>query len=1257
MDQNQQIGADELLARMADEIRDADRVSIIARSVPALVADLSPFDRYACAAVIGGLMTDPAYHANHIRLEALNHLALSHAHGTLTPSVNDFNRWLNDQLGGAPIARFEDPVEDVFITNIATQNGNRGIFTGIWETPDFWVQQVLDVLSRAPALPQFNRIRAEIDAVLKLSEAVAQRAGLSRYITSDSEPWGRIELGDTRRLQELAGRVTFSHAELDRLNIPVGDLQPFFLQSEDVLGINGQHIGESTAQVRPLLRHGNDVLLHMPTGIATAVRMHALQALSTTNSLKRVSAELARQQFDQVFNRMLRFAQQGPQEMLSASSIDPKRMSDGAVQFDTGRYVHLVLLHDDCEEVLREGITSFKEPPQKFLEKFNTYLYAVATQFSAKPDYISGITVIVTGGLGRGFRLLHPHLPDHWHFTVWSLADLVGLAWLEEEWLLKLWKLMDHVEKVKAAGLRVESTVGDSNLYGAWRAQDYRLVPREYPLSAGGSIEVAPGHVVVFRRAARQSFDMHAAYRPDEQRWIAVQKTVARAFFRELEALPMYASIEDAEATRLRGVIETSQRSWWLDCTPRLEDNDARHLQYLIWDAMMNWLARLAPILESRLTLPPKNPIIALDVTEVPASMNGTTIGDQGNATELSVNEDIIRIRLLPKLITLLRQPENVGESAVLKAIVEGVATWADSHPAGFESSEVIAELTHSSDARFIHLFPAQDIRDQLLAGESTHPRYVQMSDVHISELGWGPRVRGSVNEQFLTIDGKERCIKFLNRAADLLWDDIRQQLEQLNRRSVVEACLRNHEYLAADRSLWRRTSRALAAVYADRSDVLRAFREQEGRVSRATLACRIVAEMALSTSLVQGGMQVGNGELDALCGTVLALIGAAYDSDAIHGELVEPRIGVWPNGEVGLPVAFVESIIEPYQSGYFANRFEEHAKDYLKLYSERRQGKPVEEVVEPEFIAAFEAEYGLPLQSLVYTADALEDYAAKAHELVVATTVAKLKETISAAGLTPDHVNSFVQNFTSQPRQSWDTTPAGFSPKDWYPWRFGRKLSLLARPVLFLGTDDDSAALYAPGLVHDGSALLVGNAHLGRFETEYFSSPEMRSWIGSVNDRAGHQFNDRVAARLQALGIAARSSVQMTEFGASRDFADLGDIDVLAWDSASGTVYSVECKNLHFARTAGEIADQLNRFRGEAGDELAKHLRRSDWLRSHTGTVARVTGLAANSITIRPMLVTNTIVPMQFKSGLPIASEDIVPFGNLTAAFTSSTY
>jgi hypothetical protein len=202
-----------------------------------------------------------------------------------------------------------------------------------------------------------------------------------------------------------------------------------------------------------------------------------------------------------------------------------------------------------------------------------------------------------------------------------------------------------------------------------------------------------------------------------------------------------------------------------------------------------------------------------------------------------------------------------------------------------------------------------------------------------------------------------------------------------------------------------------------------------------------------------------------------------------------------------------------------------------------------------------------------------------------------------------------------------------------------------MARPIVRTGSGERDALLYAPGLVHDAFANLVVGSSVGAFDAEYFSSSEMRAWIGAINNKKGHEFNEQVAEEFRKLNFKSRASIQMTEFNVPAAMGDLGDIDVLVWSDATGLVYVTECKNLRFAMTVGEIVDQLTRFRGEANDELHKHMRRCEWLNHNLDRLAQIIGYHG-SLRIEPLMVSNTIVPMQFAQNLPLSPENIVAIG-----------
>jgi len=117
-----------------------------------------------------------------------------------------------------------------------------------------------------------------------------------------------------------------------------------------------------------------------------------------------------------------------------------------------------------------------------------------------------------------------------------------------------------------------------------------------------------------------------------------------------------------------------------------------------------------------------------------------------------------------------------------------------------------------------------------------------------------------------------------------------------------------------------------------------------------------------------------------------------------------------------------------------------------------------------------------------------------------------------------------------------------------------------------------------------------------------------------------------------------------MTELGAS---SELGDIDVLAWKTGCELLL-IECKRLQLARTVAEIAEICRRFRGEAKDELDKHVRRGEWVTRHLASLERIVGFTPARNRVDSWLITNTHVPMMYLTGLPIAAEKIGPLKRL---------
>lgn len=245
----------------------------------------------------------------------------------------------------------------------------------------------------------------------------------------------------------------------------------------------------------------------------------------------------------------------------------------------------------------------------------------------------------------------------------------------------------------------------------------------------------------------------------------------------------------------------------------------------------------------------------------------------------------------------------------------------------------------------------------------------------------------------------------------------------------------------------------------------------------------------------------------------------------------------------------------------------------------------------------------------------------------------------------TPGRVAAFFVALALPDRQRWNKAPHGYANRDWYPWRFRRRLALSVRPLVVLGGEADSPVFCGMYQVGASISYLFDGIRHAWFPVEFFRSDGMRRYRGAIADTLGNEFTLEVGRTCGELGWYNRTEVEMGTIGAA---ADLGDLDVVCWRTGDERLLLIECKRLQPARTIGEIVEQLSQFRGESGDRLERHLRRCDWVRENLSRVRQQLQVPKTTTAVVPVLVTNTEVPMQFRKGLPLPPGQIAPLRSL---------
>ena len=140
-----------------------------------LAKKLRKFSFGETLSTVAGLFTLPEYYANNLRLEAFAHLACVSCAGTKVLAKNDLSDLLGAGMADSPLCPLEDPIEDVFIGNASLKCGDFRVFQGLQESGDFWMEQCVGVLLRKNVPVPIEGIRKHALALLRLSEAVADR--------------------------------------------------------------------------------------------------------------------------------------------------------------------------------------------------------------------------------------------------------------------------------------------------------------------------------------------------------------------------------------------------------------------------------------------------------------------------------------------------------------------------------------------------------------------------------------------------------------------------------------------------------------------------------------------------------------------------------------------------------------------------------------------------------------------------------------------------------------------------------------------------------------------------------------------------------------------------------------------------------------------------------------------------------------------------------------------------------------------------
>lgn len=923
-------------------------IPIASKETEKLARVLSKYAPRATIARSAGLLTAPNLQANTIRLEILVHLAVAYCAGNIKPGYVELGRWLNQYLGQTQMAMWEDPIEDVFVTNINIPEGNRRVFEGIWESNDYFLQIVLDTLMNRNAPQECHDLLKPAYALLRLSDTVAERLRLHRWHIEPSNPKGVVPVAPAIHIENRARAVTFTKDDLEKLGVTREVLSPFIFHEEDKVTLKVESTGHTSLELRPLVDFSNALVLALPHAISPAIRRFVLSELRKMGYLQAFGDVLAARQARQVEKDGL-WELKNDTESLTPPSPDEEPIPSlhaWLLKYDTNKYLHVVLLHDRLDWLDEQGLSSALKYPEPVRAGLERYLSKVTTYCRALPGFAEGMTLLVMGGLGRGFMLGFNDWPDDgWRWSAIRVSDLLMLAGEIDQPIKRYLKCIKQKAWAENQGVYFMNINGDFNFYCYWRRFNFQLIPRELKVDSGSMIGVGHDFVLPVRKELRNLVDRHLMQTADGQ-FVQVMRFGRDAYFKSMQGRPIYASLGHLRAGVLAGAVESLRGPTWLVIEPRERDESVRHLLYQMWSGFLGLYDRLVTEIEVLL------PHLASGALEIRLNFRELIVPDEYLVanTSIPIAEPVVLVNLDQRMVEIkfpsdflvnFQQHKNTGEKLVLRALARGLVRLHQVSPSVEDDEEPLVEILLEKvigdvGMRVLHLFHTYYPIEYLLAQQSQTPVFLAHEDFVFAKLRLSEGCTEVKPEAVLKT--KNECNDFLHKVVVKVWGQLRSLLQQFNRASVIRQTLAVHEAVIQDRDHWRRTAQAVIALYKPDEDVFAVAGKRESDRNQISLPARTILEMAICECPASGGRELSRWELDELLAKAALLVETATDSDAINGDLVEPVIRLHANGEYTIDRSFHETVISPFLTNYLREEFEGAAGDYSKLYQRERR-------------------------------------------------------------------------------------------------------------------------------------------------------------------------------------------------------------------------------------------------------------------------------------------------------------------------------
>ncbi|MBU2528035.1 hypothetical protein KKF70_01425 [bacterium] len=1187
-----------------------------------LVSLLEKYDSLDLMSVAGGLQLFPENSERTIRIEAFAYITscITTRSEAPTMSANKIREVLNNNEFLSSLSSQEDPAENMFTETITFIGGSYIVFPGIVENATHIIKNLNSAIflcTKSDIDTEFKRkVQNMVGATLLISNAIATRVKLCRYIKPKSLKNQKIYVPNRAILNTYKAAVTFTVEELEKLlsdnSIPLESLN---ILAEDASSFKTHDYNLENLPIflKPIIKAEGKYVVLLP-GTLLATLRHNIICLAKKHELIEALSINYLEVGWQALCKYLDYLKIVPAKNIKLPALDKTIfVKHGVFINDSDKVTYVQLFSDDFSKYDEAKVFSQWEC-KTIVEYISSTQQSVEKHILFNNNNINDLTTLVIGqSVGRwcslGFK--EPSPPLYTKFLVLWLSDLEHISMIEGGKNLFLWQYTIAHNRIRKEMDRVLCTSClDEYFYFKKSGYSYYISDKKRPTC----IWFTPGGVGEIHTEVVNKIDFHGVPSYKENHVTEV------ANLHGDKNIPIYTTLHDM-GKRVTLLLEGLPVLVWI-LGPVYEDDEEYKLHHMyseFADLISYWLEQFTPSIKTYFELIKNRlPLLIINIKfENIADWNNKNF----NESEISIDFDSTKlikykIDIEKKAIDIKIQPisrmaffgnTNNGERYFMKELlyvfqnlIENLGYSISKNMSANEIQRIIDRHAPLGIKKKIFMLSTSitpfldntNLPDLLLVQK--YNENLLLDDVGDYLTGTLKLKEGIIN--------KEDRVKYLNDIAYHLFKKLEKYLLTMKNKELLEFLISSNERYTYERAFNSLIMPTRIACFGEYDKIINNMKEELQDLNKSNRAVRFLIEY-ISAIPCKGIRPPSYSSFYDIQSIASELINWAFSSDLVQYNISDYDLSILPSKRLGINRKDYGKKHDAFSNVMIQSEYDKSQRVFNKHWRLDKDVKKSE--LSNTINKAFKAEWNYTYDDIVKVVRELYEIGMKqpnpCKEILYEVLIIDIE---SKTDLRKETIEKIIDNFSLEERGNyWNVNKEGKPDPEVYPWRFNRTISFLRKPLIKMQTGETVYMLWGNRHLQYSVYYLLGLLFSGKLKA---NSLEMKNIISKFRNEQGNEFNMEIYHIFKKFNhlIVDKQKNQFGKLKIVDNGYDLGDIDVIAINTKSKRVLIIECKNLNIARTPVEIKYELFNLFQKDKSIMNKHLKRTGWVEKHINEV-----------------------------------------------------